>query len=675
MATTAEIVTAPPPRAADEWAEANRILPPGSPEPGPFRYTRTPYMVPVCRAFASPRYKRVTFVMGTQMGKSATMFNVIGWRLDDDPAPVIYVGPTQSNIDKVVEPKIAEMFRECDSLNRKLKKEKGETSKHRKNVGGVHLRLAWAGSATELASDSAALTLVDEIDRPDDNASGEGSLEEIAEARGDAYADSKTGYTATPTEGRAERYTHPVTGHTHWAVTDPKQLFSPVWRLWQSGTKHEWMVPHLDPACGEYFSPSSELLWWPGKGTDAECTPSHASRHAKLICPHCGAQIDDSERSRMNARGVAVAPGQLAKSHSEGFVSITQGDQVHIVPYWTAVETDDGNDSFSIWVSGLCSFSAKKSFGFLAKKLLEAIKSGDPGKMMAVHNTGFGEVHSAIGDAPAWEEVYELRDTYSAGQVPEGFDQLICTVDVQKDRVYYVVRAWRPGMTSRLVEWGEIWGDTDKPEVWDEVANLLEQEWEGRTLSLMGVDAGYRTDEVLMFVRKHKGRTRALMGFERLSKAFRMARLEVDTKGKTRKHGDKRWDFDAGLAKAWVHSRVRWPKGQDGDWRLPADVSEEYCQHIVAEEYDESTGKWVKVAKRNDYLDCEGMNYMCARMLRIDRKKAPTDKSEPVPDDEKHDLPSDSDDEPKKTRPVKRRSTAAKRRPRQGFVARGRNSR
>lgn len=658
METAAQIVSAPPPRAADTWAEQNRVLPPGTPEPGPFRYSRTPYMIPVCKAFHSPKYKRVIFVMGTQMGKSATMFNVIGWRLDDDPGPVIYIGPTQSNIDKVVEPNIAKMFKECASLDRKVKKEKGETSKHRKNVGGVHLRLAWAGSATELASDSAILTLVDEIDRPDANASGEGSLEDIAEARGDAYADSKTGYTATPTEGRTSRIAHPETGLLHWGIADEKHLFSPVWRLWQNGTRHEWMVKHLDKDCGEYFSPSSDLLWWPGKGTAEECTPAVASKEAKLICPHCGGMINDSDRQKMNAVGVEVAPGQTVDAKT----GLVQG----------IADTED-NDAYSIWVSGLCSFSAKKSFGFLAKKLLEAINSGDPGKLMAVHNTGFGEVYSVAGDAPAWEEVHELRHNYQAGQVPEGFNDLICTVDVQKNRLYYVIRAWRAGMSSRLVEWGEVWGDTDKPEVWAELDEFFEQEWQGHTIKLMGVDAGYRTDEVFAFVRRHKMKARALMGFERLNKPFKMVRLEVDKQGKTRKHGDKRWDFDTNVAKAWVHSRVRWPKGKTGDWLLPSDITEEYCQHIVAEEYNEENGKWEKIAKRNDFLDCEGMNYMCARMVRIDRKKLSDQSESNDSTDAENEATDDSTDDQQSTKPKKkRRRSSGRKRKKEGFVSRGR---
>ncbi len=648
---------APPPRTAVEWAEANRVLPPGSPEPGKFRYSRTPYMRPLARAFANPSYSRVTCVTGTQMGKSATFFNVIGWRVDDDPAPVIYIGPTQSNIDKVVEPKIKEMIQECESLERKLKKEKGETSKHRKNIGGVSLRLAWAGSATELASDSAALTLVDEIDRPDDNATGEGSLEEIAEARGDAYADSKVGYTSTPTEGKTEAYRHPKTGYEHWAVVDPKKIHSPVWRLWQNGTRHEWFWPC--PHCDEYFAPKSHLLWWPGKGEDSDVSPSTAAKKALLTCSHCGEGIENKHRMTMNAKGVAVAPGE--------YVNPKTGEIEGIA------DTAD-NNAFSYLISGMCSFSAKKSFSFLAKKMIEAEQSGDPGKLMAVHNTGFGEIYSVAGDVPEWEEVHNLRSSnYAIGELPPGIQWLICSVDVQKNRLYYVVRGWLPGMSSRLIEYGEIWGDTDKPEVWQELDELFDREWGGLYLNLMGVDCGYRTDEVLAFVRRHKGKARALMGFKRLTKPFRMSLVEVNKRGKVRKHGDKRWDFDTHIAKSWVHGRVRWPVGKVGDWLLPSDVTEEYCRHIVAEEYNESTGEWNKIAERNDYLDCEGMNYMCARMLRIDRKKVSDQDGEPVSDQDSDDEEVVDTDEPIKRKPVKRRRKLRRRG--SGFTSRAKTSR
>lgn len=641
-------------------------MPPGSPEPGPYRAWRTPYMTPVCVAFALPKYKRVTFVMGTQMGKSVTMQNIIGWRADDDPGPMIYVGPTESNINNVVEPKIVEMFQQAKSLWLKYDK---KSTKHRKRVAGISIRFAWAGSATELASDSAVITLVDELDRPPENATGEGDLVEITEARGDAYADSKLGLTSTPTHGLASTTVNPLSGLTHWAPADKGKISSPIWLQWEKGTRHEWAVPHLDKDCGQYFIPRSELLWWPGKDTEQECSPVAAVSAARLTCPHCGGQITDSERQRMNAKGIAIAPGQIPQEMTDTGVYVEQRGERYFVPFHDLLDTMDGNDHFSIWVSGLCSFSAKKSYGFLARKLIEARITGNPSSLLSVYNTGFGEIYAIAGDAPEWEEVYALRSTYQSGTVPAGVDTLIATVDVQKNRLVYVVRGWIPGFSSRQIESGELWGDTDKPEVWGLLAELLDRDFDGQKIRLMGVDCGYRTNEVLAWVRQHRGRTRALMGFEKLSKPYRMTKLEVSEAGKLRKRGDKRWDFDAGLAKAWVHSRITWKRGTVGDWLLPSDVSEDYCRQIVAEEYDSEIGKWRQLARDNHYLDCEGMQYMCARMLRLDRRKAavdvgePDSSPEPVEQQGHEDIAtSEHDDEPVSS-PANKPSPTSKKKP------------
>ncbi|MEI9391480.1 terminase gpA endonuclease subunit, partial [Streptococcus pyogenes] len=96
-------------------------------------------------------------------------------------------------------------------------------------------------------------------------------------------------------------------------------------------------------------------------------------------------------------------------------------------------------------------------------------------------------VYAVAGEAPEWEEVYALRSTYSSTELPDGVEDLICTVDVQKNRLVYVVRGWMAGMSSRLVEFGELWGDTDKPEVWAELDQVMDQEWGSMSLSLCGV--------------------------------------------------------------------------------------------------------------------------------------------------------------------------------------------
>ncbi|WP_241094645.1 phage terminase large subunit family protein, partial [Pseudomonas viridiflava] len=120
-------------------------------------------MKPVAWAFAQPCFSRVTFVMGTQMGKSVTMENVCGHRLDEDPTPIMYVAPTAPLLKSTVVPKFMDMFLGCKSLRSKYSASTSTTFV--KWIGATKLRFALAGSPTELAADSAGLVLVDEVDR------------------------------------------------------------------------------------------------------------------------------------------------------------------------------------------------------------------------------------------------------------------------------------------------------------------------------------------------------------------------------------------------------------------------------------------------------------------------------------------------------------------------------
>src|SRR5258708_33749673 len=95
-------MTRPPgAQTVDEWAEQNRILPRGTAEPGPFRTSRTPYLREIMAACIDPRKKVVVFVAATQLGKTELQLNVMGYRLDVDPAPIIFVSSTQRLAESV----------------------------------------------------------------------------------------------------------------------------------------------------------------------------------------------------------------------------------------------------------------------------------------------------------------------------------------------------------------------------------------------------------------------------------------------------------------------------------------------------------------------------------------------------------------------------------------------
>lgn len=580
-------------------------------------------MVGPQQACANGHVRRVTIVCGSQMGKTDSLMNIIGARLDDDPAPILYVGPTRNNVEKIIEPRLMAMFRSAVTLWARVAKGK-LSSKTAKRVSGVLCRLAWAGSATELASQEAAVGIMDEVDRMAFDVKGEGSPIELVEARLATFPGSKLILTSTPTEGNVNEQLL-GTGLSHWAVSDPKDVKSAIWRLWQEGTRFEWSWPC--PDCREYFIPRFNLVKWP-KGA----SPATARREARLACPHCGSLIEDKQKAAMNASGRYVAPGQ----------SVTvDGDVTGEL---------EPNDHWSFWVSGLA--SPWKTWGQRAADFITVSKSGDPGRVQGVLNTGFGELYRVGGDAPDWQEVRKRAGTYSSGEIPADGLWLTVGVDVQKDRLIYEVRAWGYGMESWLIEFDELWGDTSNIDVWTRLRNDVIGRDYGGGLKIRKavIDSGYKPGEessehiVYRFCRDSGGIAVPSKGHDTQSKPLHAAQIDVRVDGRVIKKGLQLWHLDSDFFKSFVHGRLRQPIDQPGGWNLPQDVTEEYCQQLVAEARAmKASGRaiWVRVRKDNHALDCAAMNVAAAHMLgahmmrrpekRVDVPPPPPSGSTPAP--------------------------------------------
>src|SRR5262245_9012671 len=266
------VLQPPPDRTPDQWADACRVLPAGSPEPGRFRSSRTPYMIPIVRAGASPKYKRITAVLCAQSGKTESLLNLIGHQLDDNPKPVLYIGPTQKAVESISNDRFIKMFRSAPGLWDKLAK--GKKNKiTEKFISGVRFGLGWAGSKTELAGHPARLVVVDERDRME-QVRGEGDPVELAEGRISNFADGRVCIVSTPTIGNVVTEVDDL-GVERWALGDPEQIASPIWKLWQEGTRQEWAWPC--PECNDYFIPRFRHLKW-----EDGATPTEAAKKAFL---------------------------------------------------------------------------------------------------------------------------------------------------------------------------------------------------------------------------------------------------------------------------------------------------------------------------------------------------------------------------------------------------------
>lgn len=538
----------------------------------------------------------VVALMGSQMGKTESCFNILGKKLDDDPEPILYVGPTRTNVEQKIEPRIMAMFDSSESLKTKLIRGKKMT-KTMKRVSGVTLYLGWAGSATELSSQPAAMVLVDELDRMRD-IKGEGSVIKMVTARMNTYPDSKGIIDSTPTLGAVE--IEVIEGIEHWKVADPDDLQSAVWLEYQTGSREVWAVPC--PDCDQYFVPRLKLLWLP-----ENCTKHEAYTQARICCPNCGTLIEDKHRKAMNAAGCYVGPGQRIENGE------AVGDLI-----------DERKRTF--WVSGL--MSPFVSLGERAASLVDAKASKDQGIIQGVTNLDFGELYSFAGDAPEWERVAECRSDYKVGTIPWEVQRVFVAVDVQGNRLMYAVRGWGYNFESWGLEAGEIHGDTKDPDdkCWEQLETLLNREFGGMRVHAMAIDSGFNTPAVDKFARRFKSRVYATVGRDNRAKAWSPIPQDEDSTGKRLKFGYTRWTLDHGYFKGWVHDRLDWPQDQIGAWHIPEDYNDDYCKQIVAEARLRLPGgreKWIQLKRDNHFLDCEYLQVFLAQVKRVQDLKEP----------------------------------------------------
>ena len=79
------------------WADAKRILPPTSAEPGRYRTARTIYLKEImdCLSVASP-YETVVFMKPSQCGATEAALNFCGYVIENAPGVLLFVNPTDS---------------------------------------------------------------------------------------------------------------------------------------------------------------------------------------------------------------------------------------------------------------------------------------------------------------------------------------------------------------------------------------------------------------------------------------------------------------------------------------------------------------------------------------------------------------------------------------------------
>lgn len=362
-----------------------------------------------------------------------------------------------------------------------------------------------------------------------------------------------------------------------------------------SGDQRRFFVPCLQ--CGEF-----DYLRW-----DSVTWQNDDPETARLVCPQCGVTISDLERLEMIARGE-----------------------------WRATAPSIGVASFHVWEA----YNTMISLTEMVRNYLDQAKH--PEQLRTWTNTALGEPYDAVQDAPDWERIAALRLPYESGIVPEGVRVLSCGVDSQKDRLIFSVRGWGLGYESWLVKHGEIYGATENDDVWLELDELLQSEFDGKRIRFTLIDSGYRPgdpwrrpdNQIYKFCRTRAGRVAPSKGHATQDKPYRPSKIDITLNGKLIKHGLQIWHLDTDFFKTWLHARFDWPEDKPGGFHLCQDATDDYCKQLASEakKVDPETGRteWVRVRKDNHYFDCEVLNVASAHILQMHLLRPP--KVEPTPE-------------------------------------------
>ncbi|MGO4917347.1 phage terminase large subunit family protein [Pseudogemmobacter sp. W21_MBD1_M6] len=261
----------PPDLTISDWADQNRRLSSeASAEPGQWRTSRAEYQRGIMDAISDPSVETVVVMSSAQTGKTETQLCCVGYHIDQDPAPIMVVMPTERDAETWSKDRFSPMARDTPCLQDKIANPKSRDGNNKilhKRFPGGHLTIVGANAPSGLASRPIRLLLCDEVDRYPFSAGAEGDPVNLARKRTVTFWNRKIVLVSTPTNKGASRI------ETAYQESDQRRFWVPC------------------PECG-----TEQILTWPQVRWDKGEDGSHKPDTARYHCVECDAVWRDEAR-------------------------------------------------------------------------------------------------------------------------------------------------------------------------------------------------------------------------------------------------------------------------------------------------------------------------------------------------------------------------------------------
>jgi phage terminase large subunit GpA-like protein len=570
-----------PKLAISEWADQYRVLTTrSSPEPGMWRTSRTPYLKEIMDSLCpdSP-WERVVFLKSSQIGATESGINWMGYIIHLAPGPMLVVQPTETMAKRNSKQRIGPLIEDCPVLSNLVRSPRSRDS------GNTILAKEFLGGILVLAGANSAKGLRS-------MAAKYLFLDEV-----DAYPEN-VDREGEPCELAIARTSNFRRRKILIASTPTIAGRSRICTFFEASDQNYYYLPC--PRCGKSIVLLPEQLGWSD-------TRAH---QASYRCQECDKEIFDHEKTSMLEHG-EWRPTAQGDGISRGF---------HLSSYYSPVG----------WLSWTQIMRAHD----------KAAQS--PEKLQTFYNTILGLPWADQGEVPDVDRLFERREMYVIGEVPEGGLVLTAGVDVQVNRIEVEIVAWGRNRISWSVDYRVLEGNTNQPQVWAKLAELLDEEFPsvyGGSLRIqkMAVDSGFNTMRVYEWVRKMGGGTvMAVKGESHTHiSAFVGAPTLIDMTpgGRTLKSGVRLWPVNTSIGKEELYRCLRLSQpdlAEDGaEWpagycHFPA-YGKEFFEQLCAEQLightvaGRTVMRWEKRRDRNEALDARIYARAAAATLMLDK--------------------------------------------------------
>jgi phage terminase large subunit GpA-like protein len=602
-----------------QYAEARRVLPPGTPFPGPWSNSRTPYLTePMDNMSPSSPVQRTVIAKGAQLGFTAAAENVAAFWMDANPAEILFVSATEELLRKWVTKRLEPTIDSC-GFRRKIAAQGQVQQKRRtgdrvftKEFPGGTLDMASAQAAAALRADSKRILIRDEIDgAPASLRSGEGSWLDVSYVRTNAWGSRR----------KVLDFSTPTTFED-----------SAVWPEYLAGDCRKFSVPC--PHCGGF-----QFLVWDGGTNGAgikwrvETAESAAEKSAAgngttaghvaevwYQCEHCGGAIKNHDKATMLPAGE-----------------------------WQPTAISESPTLRSYHLSSLYSPVGMLSWEELVAAYIKA--QNTPDGLRSFTNLYLGEPFRETGQRPNVDRVINLRMNYKSGTIPSD-DVLFLTmsIDVQRGseknpenpaRLEVEVCGHGAGYRTWSISYFKVPGAITNPysgawEALNQMAlagSLKYLRGDGRVfvpvLTLVDSGDGMNVDCTYQWAAGWRNCYPAA-GSDILKKKLdanvdEPTKFNLDRYRVTRQRGDSTLvQFSSSYYKSIIYRSLAIPYHATGEQApgfcaFPSDYSSDYFLQLTAEEHRRDGSFYCPSGRRNEALDLRVMN-LTARDLFLDLK-------------------------------------------------------